>query len=157
MSCGEPPGAFVVHISGGTPFAPNTAGAMGSFGPTVQPLTGTDLVFPSTPNVACALGHRASVDDFEYLDGEVISRCLGCGERIIFARVHGGVNYARVKALVGTAVDISLGGDSDLGEALAERVALREALTLERAALSRAEELLAIAEHHLQQRLAEAA
>lgn len=150
----------LTHLSGtfaGGTSAPTFIGTGAN--PTITPMTGQDFVFPSTPNVACAGGHRASVDDVEYLDGEIASTCLGCGERIVFARVRGGVAYHRVKRLVGDAVALALGGGDagDIDTAIAERAELRRALDAERAALDHAEELFAIAEHHLQQRLAEAA
>jgi hypothetical protein len=81
--------------------------------------------------VGCEIGE----DLIEYLDGEVIGNCLNCGRRIRLARVPGGTNLTRLRAI------IVMLGSGERGPALAEWVEAREELKEELPALREAEAL----------------
>lgn len=127
---------------------PNTV--IGGFGAAglgdIDPLA--CLPNPSAPNLTCAGGHRAAADVTEYIDGEMVSYCAGCGERIILPRVPGAVPILRLKRFIETMVTLATDGEADIDEGalLYEYTELKRAIETEADALSRLQSLLDIAE-----------
>jgi hypothetical protein len=113
---------------------------------------------PHMPNITCAGGHKCSDDDTEYIDGEVISHCENCGERIILPRVPGRIPYLRLQAFVGVLTGLDVGVDEgiSLSDILGMFGDLKEAIDTEELAVEHARELFEIAEAILRRKLAEA-
>lgn len=115
---------------------------------------------PWTANVRCAGGHRASVEVTEYIDGEMVSTCEGCGERMILPRVPGAVPILRLKAFVGTLMGLAVGDedeDFNFSELLCDFADIKRAIATEDEAVTRAQSLMGIAEKLIKAKLVEQA
>lgn len=113
---------------------------------------------PWSPNVKCAAGHRCSTEFTEYVDGEIVSTCEGCGERIILPRVPGAVPLLRLKAFIGGLMGLVVGDeddDYDFAELLCDYADIKRAIATEDDAASRSQSLIKIADKLIQQKLAE--
>lgn len=106
-------------------------------------ITGTSTTFSYGSNVvvtpACPLGHRADTNYAEYIDGEIATTCLECGDRITFVALPGGVPLLRLKALMERIMS------DDKSGALEDYAVVMAALEMERLALEAAESLAALA------------
>lgn len=158
-------GTAYVRASNGTNSFPNSIGGIpNGYAPASYPLVATPGcmpdINPSFASIKCAGGHEASIDETEYIDGEVVSTCAGCGERIILPRVPGAIPILKLKAFVGGIIGLDVGGedaDFNFSELLGLFAELKRDIELEAEAVRRGESLLAIAERLIQQKLAEKA
>lgn len=132
--------------------------AIGSGGAVGFDSVGSLTQMPFAPNVTCAAGHRVSTEFTEYIDGEIVSTCEGCGERIILPRVPGAVPLLRLNAFIGGLVGLVVGEEDenyDFGELLCDYADIKRALEAEDDAVSRSRSLIKIADKLIQQKLAE--
>lgn len=152
-----PSGASINGASiNGSPIGASPLTAIGSGGNVFGPNGLTPM--PFAPNVTCAVGHRVSAEFTEYIDGEIISACEGCGERIILPRVPGAVPLLRLKAFIGGLVGLVVGeedDDYDFAELLCDYADIKHAIAEEDDAVSRSRSLITIADKLIQQKLAE--
>lgn len=97
----------------------------------------------------CPLGHVASEDEVEFVDGVIVSKCITCGQRMQVNRVAGGMSLLRVQTLLGKVM--SMDGDTEqmeefsLSEILGDFAELKERLETEEFALRQARKLIELA------------
>jgi hypothetical protein len=130
----------------------------GSWGPAFPPMQAT-VVEPTVSPMAMICeygGHQASAELIEYVDGVVVTTCTACEQRIVLARVPGGLSILKLKALLGSAMGLDMGESDDLfnvSDLLGLLNEVTAELEAEESALKRARSMVDLAGSILRQKV----
>lgn len=124
---------------------------------TATPNYGGNLYPYNTPNFEmigpsydpCPMGHVASEEDIEYIDGVVVGHCVTCNVRMQMNRVAGGMSLLRIQHLLGKVMSIDESTtqleEFNLGEILGDFSDLRDLLEKDEFALRQTRKLFDLA------------